>query len=120
VAKKILLVDDEPAILKVTGYRLQKLGFEVITAENGPAALEAVSQVKPDLILLDLLLPVMDGCEVCRAIKSSEEFYKTPVILFTAATEEIEKKVQEAGADDYVFKPFSPQVLIGKINKFLS
>ena len=54
MAKKILLVDDEPAILKVTGYRLQKLGFEVITAENGPAALEAVSQVKPDLILLDL------------------------------------------------------------------
>lgn len=120
IKPKILLVDDEPDILTVTTFRLKKAGYEVITAVNGQEALDKAKTARPDMILLDLLLPIMNGYEVCKKIKSDDTLKKIPVVLFTASTvDTIEKKLEGSGADDCVIKPFEPEVLLAKIKKFI-
>ena len=101
----ILVVDDEPAIVDVLTYNLEKAHYRVLVARDGLEALEQARHEKPDLIILDLMLPGMDGLEVCRALRREGEL---PIIMLTARDEEIDRVVGlELGADDYVVKPFS-------------
>jgi DNA-binding response OmpR family regulator len=114
---RILLVDDEPLIIDSLSYSLEREGFEVSSAMDGMQALELVAEFKPDLIVLDLLLPDISGFEVCRRLRES---YTTPVIMLTALGEEIDR-VQglEVGADDYLAKPFSFRELLARIRATL-
>lgn len=117
--KKILLVDDEPDILAVTVTRLETSGYEVLIAKDGEEALELLNEVKPDLILLDLLLPKMQGDELCKKLKSDIKFKHIPIILFTASIIRVPAKVREIGADDYITKPFESDNLLYKIKKLI-
>lgn len=118
--KKILIVDDEPDILTVTTYRLEKLGYEISTAIDGREALNVVHKETPDLIFLDLLLPIINGYEVCKQIKADERLKRIPVVLFTASVvHDILEKVKETGADDYLLKPFTPEDLLEKVRRFM-
>lgn len=119
--KKILIVDDEADIFTIEQIRLEKLGYEIIGAKDAESAMVFLKKGLPDLILLDLLLPKMQGDEFCKKLKSDENFKKIPVILFTASAirTDIPQKMKEIGADDCVLKPFEPQELIGKIKKYI-
>jgi DNA-binding response OmpR family regulator len=113
----ILVVDDEPAIVDVLTYNLEKNHYRVIVARDGVEALEQARREKPDLIILDLMLPGMDGLEVCRALRREGEL---PIIMLTARDEEIDRVVGlELGADDYVVKPFSVRELMARIKTVL-
>lgn len=113
MAKKVLVVDDEKPISDIIKYNMEKEGYEVYTAFDGQEALEEVEQVKPDIILLDLMLPVMDGLEVAREVRKK---YDTPIIMITAKDAEIDKVIGlELGADDYVTKPFSNRELVARV-----
>ena len=102
--KKILVVDDEKPISEIVKYNLVKEGYEVFTAYDGEEALEKVEEVEPDLIILDLMLPKMDGLEVAREVRKTHDM---PIIMVTAKDSEIDKVLGlELGADDYVTKPF--------------
>ena len=118
---KILLVDDEPSLVKVVSRRLESEGFEVRVAMDGEEALHQVETSRPDLIILDVMLPKMNGYEVCRKLKWDARYQKIPVLLFTAkALERDEKFGFEAGADAYVRKPFRAPELLEKIRTLLS
>ena len=115
--EQILVVDDEPKILRLVRSNLEKLGYKIITAQDGESALSAAEMNEPDLIILDLMLPRMDGYEVCRRLR---EFSTVPVIMLTAREEEPHKiRGLELGADDYLTKPFSVQELIARIRAVL-
>ncbi len=108
MANIILLVEDDPTLRDTMAYRLRAEGYQVITAVDGPAALDAARKTHPDLVLLDLMLPGLDGLEVCKQIRANQETASTPIIMLTARTEESDKIIGlELGADDYVTKPFS-------------
>jgi CheY-like chemotaxis protein len=119
--KKILVVDDEPDIMKVATLRLKHLGYEIIPAVDAEEALVLLENNAPDLILLDLLLPKMQGDELCKKLKSDDKFKNIPVILFTASAirPSIPEMIKEMGADDCIFKPFEPQELLSKIKRFI-
>lgn len=119
MAKKILVVEDEPDILTLAIVRLKTAGYEVLMARNSEEAIELLGKDMPDLILLDLILPEMQGDEFCKRLKSDARFKHIPVILFTASTIRVPEKVGEMGADDYVIKPFEPENLLYKIKKFI-
>ena len=120
MAKKILLVDDEPELLLLVEARLKANGYEVQCAGDGQAALEKAKKERPDLIILDLMLPKMDGFRVCALLKKDARYAPTPIILFTAKAEEEDRKLgEEAGADAYITKPFDPQVLLEKIQHLI-
>ena len=119
MAKKILIVDDEPDLIKVTTYRLKKMGYDVVTGVTGQEALDLIRSERPDLVLLDLRLPVIDGLEVCRKVKADEELKHIPIILFTASTNAIANNVKDVGADGYLIKPFSGEQLAAELKKFL-
>ncbi|MGM0125354.1 transcriptional regulatory protein YycF [Enterococcus sp. AZ194] len=111
--KKILVVDDEKPISDIVKFNLTKEGYEVFTAYDGEEALERVKEVEPDLILLDLMLPKMDGLEVAREVRKT---YDMPIIMVTAKDSEIDKVLGlELGADDYVTKPFSNRELVARV-----
>ncbi|MFT8321604.1 MAG: response regulator YycF [Bacillus sp. (in: firmicutes)] len=111
--KKILVVDDEKPIADILQFNLKKEGFEVYCAYDGNAAIEKVEEIKPDLVLLDIMLPQRDGMEVCREIRKK---YEMPIIMLTAKDSEIDKVLGlELGADDYVTKPFSTRELIARV-----
>src|SRR3989304_8248325 len=111
-ASKILVVADETDILNLLDYNLKKGGFRVISAKDGPEALDLAVNESPDLILLDIMLPNMDGTEVLRRLKAREGTRSIPVIMLTAKGEEVDKVVGfELGAEDYITKPFSPREL---------
>jgi len=113
MACRILVVEDEPALLDTLEYSLTRQGYEVIVANDGRLALELVRSEHPDLIILDLLLPGVDGLEVCRTIRKTDA---VPIIMLTALTSEIDKVVGlEVGADDYVTKPFSMRELLARV-----
>ena len=115
--KKILVVDDEPQIVKVVKAYLEKAGFAVVSAADGSAALAVFQREKPDLVILDLNLPGLDGMEVCRTIRRSSE---VPVMMLTARVEETDKLIGlELGADDYVIKPFSPREVVARVRTIL-
>lgn len=111
--KKILVVDDEKPIADILQFNLKKEGYEVVCAYDGNDALEKVEEIKPDLILLDIMLPQRDGIEVCREVRKK---YDMPIIMLTAKDSEIDKVLGlELGADDYVTKPFSTRELIARV-----
>ncbi|SFL88856.1 response regulator [Pelosinus propionicus] len=116
----ILVVDDEPSIIELLEFNLQKAGYHVLKAENGHEALQLVRANKPDLIILDLMIPGIDGIEVCRRLKGQQETAGIPIIMLTARNEEVDKIVGlELGADDYMTKPFSPRELMARIKAVL-
>ncbi|SDN85282.1 two-component system, OmpR family, phosphate regulon response regulator PhoB [Desulfonauticus submarinus] len=118
--KKILIVEDEPDILNLLDLNLQQAGFEVYLASNGIEALEKIKKIHPDLLILDLMLPGIDGLEVCKEIKKDPETASIPVLMLTAKGEEVDRIVGfELGADDYVVKPFSIRELVLRIKAIL-
>ena len=117
---KILVVDDRPSNVKALRVRLSAAGYDVLEALNGPDALALVEQASPDLVLLDLMMPGMDGYEVCRRIKSRQGAEFTPVVIVTAKTEtEAVVKGLEIGADEYITKPFAPLELMARVKSML-
>ena len=117
---KILLVDDEPDILELVGYDLKKEGFQVKTAHNGFEALDIADDFMPHLILLDIMMPEMDGMETCEKIRSSEKLKNVLVVFFTARGEDYSQVAGfDAGADDYITKPIKPRVLVSKVKALL-
>ncbi|MBU0709139.1 MAG: response regulator [Candidatus Omnitrophica bacterium] len=120
MAKKILLVDDEKDLVETLAFRLEASDYEVVKAHDGQDGLDKARSVHPDLIILDLMLPKMDGYKVCRMLKFDEKFKKIPIILFTARAQESDKKMgEEVGADAYITKPFEAPVLLAKIKELL-
>ena len=118
--KKILIVDDEPDILKAVTFRVKKMEYEVVTATNGQEALDLIQKEEPDLILLDIELPVMNGYEVCQRVKTNEKLKHIPIIFLTASSaSKIAEKVKEFNADDYLIKPFDSEELLKKIKNFI-
>jgi DNA-binding response OmpR family regulator len=113
----ILVVDDEPKIVRLARDYLEKNGFRVVTAGDGPSALASARRERPDLVVLDLLLPGLDGREVCRILRRESD---VPVIMLTALSEESDQIVGlEIGADDYIIKPFSPRALVARVRALL-
>lgn len=118
--KKILVADDESDLLYAVTLQLETNGFEVLSATDGQQALEKARKGNPDLIILDLMLPKIDGFKVCRMLRLDTRYKDIPIILFSARAQESDKKAgQEVGANAYVVKPFEPKVLLGKINELL-
>lgn len=118
--EKILIVDDEKDIVKMLDYNLKKEGFRIISCHDGEDALDMVNREHPALVILDLMLPGMDGLEVCRELKKENKTAVIPIIMVTAKGQEADKIVGlEMGADDYVTKPFSPRELIARIKAVL-
>src|SRR3954451_5260848 len=116
-SKKVLIVDDEPDILEIISYNLVKEGYQTLTAKNGIDALEKMATFDPDLVILDIMMPRMNGVEVCKSIRSTPEYNDTLIILLTALSDEQSQiKGLESGADDYVSKPISPKVLVSRVN----
>lgn len=119
-AKKILLVDDDPDILEFIEYNLVKEGFEVATASNGALAIDKAKEINPDLILLDVMMPEMDGVETCTRIREIDGLKGTVVAFLTARGEDYSQIAGfDAGGDDYILKPVKPRVLVSRINALL-
>jgi len=113
--KKVLIIEDEEDILALIHYNLTKEGFNVICASSGEEGLKKVAEEKPDLILLDLMLPGMSGVDICRTLQKESEFCEIPIIMVTAKGEESDIVAGlELGADDYITKPFSPKILVAR------
>ncbi|MEG0296097.1 MAG: response regulator transcription factor [Clostridium sp.] len=120
VKERILVVDDEEHIAELISYNLKNSGYEVITANNGIDAIKKANENKPSLILLDLMLPGMDGYDVCKALRSNEATKRIAIIMLTAKSEELDKILGlELGADDYITKPFSIRELIARVKAVL-
>ena len=118
--KKILIVEDEQDILQLVRHYLEKEGFRPVTAMSGLEALKKVKEDKPDLVVLDLMLPEMDGLEVCKRLRSVPDTAMLPILMLTAKAEESDTIVGlELGADDYVTKPFSPKALVARVKALL-
>lgn len=120
VKKRLLLVDDEIDLAEMVKFRLEALGYSVITACDGQEALDKAHKEKPDLIILDLMLPKIDGYKVCQMLKTEQKYKNIPIIIFTARAQDSDRKTgEEVGADAYLIKPFDPHVLLGKIKELL-
>jgi two-component system, OmpR family, alkaline phosphatase synthesis response regulator PhoP len=118
--KRILVVDDEIYIVHILEFTLTMEGYEVLTASDGEEALRKMEQERPDLVVLDIMMPKLDGYEVCRRLRADEEFQSVPVILLSAKGRPIDRETGlEVGADDYIVKPFSPRRLLEKIKDLL-
>lgn len=115
--RKILIADDEPDILEILKFNLQEQGYEVLTASNGQEAIEKAKSGKPELIILDVMMPLKTGVEVCQTLRSMPEFKNILIIFLTALSDDNATIAGlESGADDYLSKPISPKVLISKVN----
>lgn len=120
MAGKILIVDDEPNILLSLKFLLQQAGFEVHTAKDGQAALEALQAQPVDLILLDVMLPIKSGYEVCQAVRANPAWSAVKIIMLTARGREIDREKGEAlGADDYITKPFATRDVVARVQAML-
>lgn len=117
---KILLVDDEPDILEIVSYNLKNEGFQVFTASNGEEAIKKAKKKKPDLIILDVMMPVMDGMEACEKMRKMPELDGTIITFLTARSEDYSMIAGfDVGADDYITKPIKPRVLVSKVKSLL-
>ena len=117
---KILLVDDEPDILEIVGYNLKNEGYKIFTASNGIEAVKSAKKIMPDLILLDIMMPEMDGIEACEKIRTIKNLENTLIAFLSARNEDYSKVAGfDAGADDYITKPIKPKVLLSKIKSLL-
>lgn len=118
---RILLVDDEPSIVKMVGKRLEVEGFEVLIAVDGQEGLTKAQAEQPDLIILDLMLPTLNGYEVCTMLKQDTRYQRIPIILFTAKAQDKDEKLgMECGANAYVRKPFRAQELLERIRSLIA
>ncbi|ATD30026.1 response regulator transcription factor [Macrococcoides bohemicum] len=118
MSQKVLVVDDEQSIVTLLQYNLQQSGFEVVTAYDGEEGLEKIFSEKPDIVVLDLMLPKMDGVEVCKSVRNEKN--QVPILMLTAKDDEFDKVLGlELGADDYMTKPFSPREVIARIKAIL-
>lgn len=118
MAKKILVVEDEPSIVTLLQFNLEQVGFEVIVAMDGKEALERATTENPQLIILDLMLPQLDGLEVCKRLRSQNNM--VPILMLTAKDDELDKILGlELGADDYLTKPFSPREVVARVKAIL-
>ncbi len=119
-AKKILIVDDEPDILEFLQYNLRKEGYTVVTASDGKQAIGVAEREKPNLILMDIMMPELDGVETCRVLRSRKEFNDTPIAFLTARDEDFSQiTALDVGGDDYITKPIKPRVLLSRISALL-
>src|SRR6187399_1252648 len=119
-AVKILLVDDEPDILEFMEYNLKKEGYQVFTANNGRDGIQQAIKNHPHLIILDIMMPVMDGIETCRQLREMKEFKNTVIAFLTARSEDYSQIAGfDVGADDYITKPIKPRVLMSRIKALL-
>ncbi|OBX23115.1 MULTISPECIES: response regulator transcription factor [Bizionia] len=117
---KILLVDDEPDILEIVGYNLSSEGYEIFTATNGLKAVKLAKKVKPHLIIMDVMMPEMDGIEACELLRKEPDLKETIITFLTARGEDYSQVAGfDAGADDYITKPIKPKVLISKVKSLL-
>ena len=117
---RILAVDDEPHILKLVSFSLSSKGFDVIEASDGLTAVEIAEREQPDLILLDVMMPVLDGYEACRRLKANPATKDIPVVMLSAKSQKAEQAIGlEAGALDYICKPFTPKDLVEQVRGFL-
>ena len=120
VKKRILLIEDEVDMVYAVTLQLEAINYEVLSATDGQTGLDMARKEKPDLIILDLMLPKMDGYKVCRMLKFDERYKKIPIIMFTARVQDQDKKLgQEVGADAYITKPFDSKTLLDKISALL-
>ncbi len=120
MSKKILIVDDEPDLCKVLLFILENEGYEVFGAENGQQALDLVKNIVPDLILLDVYLPVINGDDVAKILKKDEKFKHIPVILMSASSLSISERANKSHVDSFLIKPFEPEDMIEQIKKLIS
>jgi len=119
--KKILIADDHSEVVELVRVTLERGDYEIVDASNGKEALKKVRLEKPDLVLLDVVMPKMDGFEVCRKLKKDPQTKEIPIIILTAKAQEVDKeKGREVGASDYITKPFSPSALLTKIEEILA
>jgi len=117
---KILVVDDEPDILEILTYNLEKEGFSVITASNGEEGLQKAAEENPNLIILDIMMPQMDGVEVCRNLRANKQFDDTIIAFLTAREEDYSQiAALDVGGDDYITKPIRPRVLISRVKALI-
>lgn len=117
---KILLVDDEPDILEIVGYNLEQAGYQIFKAENGKDAVKQAQKVKPHLIIMDVMMPEMDGMEACEKIRENPELKDTIITFLTARSEDYSQVAGfEVGADDYIAKPIKPKLLVSKVKGLL-
>jgi DNA-binding response OmpR family regulator len=119
--KKILVVDDEVDLVETVRFPLEMEGFDVLVSYNGEDALSQARKEKPDLIILDLMLPKLDGYKVCRLLKFDERYKHIPILMLTAKTQEKDKVLgKETGADEYITKPFEMDYLMEKVKAYLN
>jgi len=120
MAKRILIVDDEVQLVEMVKMRLAAAGYETISAYDGQEGFDKAKKYKPDLIILDLMLPKMDGYKVCGLLKNDARYSKIPIIMFTARVQEEDVRLgKDLGAEEYVTKPFDPKILLSKIKELL-
>jgi CheY-like chemotaxis protein len=120
MSKQVLIVDDEPNIIIPLQYLMEQIGYSVVVAQNGEEALESISKYKPDLVLLDIMLPGIDGYKVCEIIRLKPEWSKTKIIFLSAKNGDLDiAKGMVLGADAYITKPFSNQQVIECVKKWL-
>jgi len=118
--QKILVVDDEPDIVELIAYNLKREGYQVYTASNGQEAVSTAKRIMPDLVILDVMMPKMDGIEACRILRAMPEFKSTFMVFLTARSEEYSEIAGfNVGADDYIAKPIKPRALLSRINAIL-
>lgn len=119
--RRVLLVDDEPDLVQMVAMRLRVAGYEVTLAYDGEQALEQARQSKPDVMILDLMLPKLDGYQVCRTLKSEEATQAIPILIFTARAQDQDvKQAHACGADGYLSKPFEANILLDKLRELLA
>lgn len=119
--KKILVVEDDPATLRLVDYTLRHEGYQVLTASNGLEGIRKAHNEAPDLIILDVMLPGMDGFEICHSLRSEPDTAQLPILMFSAKAQEIDKDTGlKVGADDYLAKPADPSEIVSRVGKLLA
>jgi len=120
MAKKILIIDDEPNTVAALSIRLKETGHEIILASDGLDGLQKARKESPDLIILDVMLPKLDGYKVCRMLKFDKKYHRIPIVMYSARAQKKDVDAgMESGADAYVIKPFQLEAMVEKIRKFL-
>jgi len=120
MGKKILVIEDDPAISRLVDYSLKHEGYDVTTASNGLEGIRKAHYETPDLVILDVMLPGMDGFEICHQLKSESGTSKLPILMFSAKAQEVDKDTgRKVGADDYLPKPAAPAEIVNRVEKLL-